>query len=512
MERGTVRAGDVTPSERPFYNPKHHEERPATVKLTGQVVDEASGLPVEARVQVLTSGGQFVRPSDALLKVGPGLPFFYCDGKFEVDVPRGRTSILVERGTEYNPRSLTVEASAAGCMAVDIALARWTELGSRGHHPGNTHIHYNQHEQRPDDRLRLDPRVEDLRVTAISILRRWDLPYASNKYAPGVLTDFSSAHHYVECGEECRHNDRHDSIEEGYGHVMFLRLTDEVKPMSRGFLVDDTDPDYPPLCFACDDARRQGGLVIWCHNGRGMEAPVAAALGKLDAFNLFDPYWMDPEYDLWYAMLNCGWRLPASTGSDWFICSANRVYVDTGGAFEADDWFSGLKAGRTFITNGPAVFLDIDGTKPGDVLELEPGVRAEVRVAWESFYAVEQIQVICNGNVVYEQAFRGEEETHRGEVVTDLRITHDAWVAARLGSNSRDSFFQPIYAHTSPVYITTGRPDPHAARSAAAFARGLDTAIEWIGRDGRFHNDQQRREVIDLFREGKNVYDGLAGT
>ena len=39
-------------------------------------------------------------------------------------------------------------------------------------------------------------------------------------------------------------------------------------------------------------SRRQGGIVVWCHNGRGMEAPVAAALGKLDGMNLFDPYWM----------------------------------------------------------------------------------------------------------------------------------------------------------------------------------------------------------------------------
>ena len=46
--------------------------------------------------------------------------------------------------------------------------------------------------------------------------------------------------------------------------------------------MDAFDPGYPPLSYACDDAHRQGGVVIWCHNGRGMEAPVAAALGKLD--------------------------------------------------------------------------------------------------------------------------------------------------------------------------------------------------------------------------------------
>ena len=128
-------------------------------------------------------------------------------------------------------------------------------------------------------------------MTAISILKRWDLEYASNKYPPGMLTEFSSTNHYVQCGEENRHNigGSHDT---GYGHIMLLNIRNIVEPVSRGLLVDKFDPDYPPLSYACDDTHRQGGIVIWCHNGSGLEAPVAAALGKLDAFNLFDPHWI----------------------------------------------------------------------------------------------------------------------------------------------------------------------------------------------------------------------------
>ena len=40
--------------------------------------------------------------------------------------------------------------------------------------------------------------------------------------------------------------------------------------------------------------------MIEGHNGLGMEVPVAAALGKVHAINLFDPWWMDP----WYGLLN----------------------------------------------------------------------------------------------------------------------------------------------------------------------------------------------------------------
>ena len=140
-------------------------------KIAARIVDAATGEAVEARVQVLTSGGVFAHPSDALLKVGTGLPFFYCDGEFSVDVPRGLTQVLVERGTEYVPARL--DPGGAGARHGGRSTCRWSAgrtWAQRGWHPGNTHIHYDHNERRPDERLRLDPRVEDLRLTAISVL------------------------------------------------------------------------------------------------------------------------------------------------------------------------------------------------------------------------------------------------------------------------------------------------------------------------------------------------------
>ncbi len=301
--------------------------------LTGKIIDGATAEAVEARVQVIGPGGDTLAPPDAMWKVGPGEPFFYSDGEFSLTVPRGRVQVLVERGTEYTPWRKTVDANKSGTVALDVELDRWADLPEKGWHPGNTHIHYDEKEGDPDRRLRYDSRVEDLRMTAVSILKRWDLNYASNKYPPGMLNEFTDTHHYVQQGEETRHNVE-DGWKMGYGHVMLLNLRNFADPISRGLLVDRFDPDYPPLSYACDDTRRQGGLVIWCHNGRGMEAPVAAALGKVDAMNLFDPWWNDVEYDLWYRMLNTGARLPASTGSDWFLCSGNRVYTHSDGPFD----------------------------------------------------------------------------------------------------------------------------------------------------------------------------------
>ena len=204
-----------------------------------------------------------LRPKGAIWKVGPGEPFFYSDGEFSVETTRGQYRVLVERGTEYTPWQTTVHVGKSEVATLDIALERWSDLPARGWHPGNTHIHYDENETLPDERLAYDSRIEDLRMTAISILKRWDLEYATNKYAPGVMNQYTDTHHYVQCGEETRHNSNR-SHEIGYGHVMLLNIRNVVDPLSRGLLVDRFEPDYPTvdLCLRRrQPAGRPGDLV-----------------------------------------------------------------------------------------------------------------------------------------------------------------------------------------------------------------------------------------------------------
>jgi hypothetical protein len=474
--------------------------------LHGHIVDHLTQQPVAAKVHVLDAGGRPAFPLQGIRKVGPGLAGFYADGEFLVELPSGLTTVLVERGTEYEPHEVTTRVSAGVPTELAVPLRRWTNLPELGWYPGNTHIHYDEHEDRPDDLLRLDPRVHDLHVTAVSILERRELPYAVNKYPVGLLTDFSSAHHAVDCGEENRHNRMPWEI--GYGHVLFLKLTEPVLPISRGVLVGDAEPDYPPLCFACDDARRQGGVTIWCHNGAGMEAPVAAALGKLDAFNLFDPYWvMQEEYAIWYHLLNCGIHLPASTGSDWYICSNNRVYVQTGDTFSYAAWLKGLTAGRTFITNGPALFLRVNDSCPGDTLTAQQGESLEIEITWQSHHPVNSVELVLNGQVADSQLFPSGSVS--GEWRTVLIAQEDGWLAARAFGDRRDSFYQPIFAHTSPAWLNVGQPAAARTLSASFFKRAIDDAIEWVRTTGRYASTQEREQVIDLFRAGQAVYSRL---
>jgi hypothetical protein len=230
-------------------------------------------------------------------------------------------------------------------------------------------------------------------------------------------------------------------------------------------------------------------------------------LGKLDAFNLFDPHWMDPEYDIYYRMLNAGTRLPASTGSDWFISSANRVYAHTGAPFEYRAWLEALRAGKTFISNGPELSLSVQGEGPGGEVESRPGERLSTVVDWKSHYPIGRAEVVLNGKVVASREMH--DGSTAGRLETDIEIPADAWIAARLSGDARDSFAQPVFAHTSPVYVTTGKASEERAEAARWFTDAIEKSLEWVLTKGKYYNDGQRREIVDLFREGQQVYKNL---
>lgn len=478
--------------------------------ITGTIVDAQSVNTLAAKVSVQGNGGLFHAPDGAIETVGTTDPYFYADGTFTVDLPRGQADVKVERGTEYAPLHVTVQVPLKGTVNLSLPLQRWIRLDEQGWYPGNTHIHYREFETRPEERLRFDSEVEDLTVTVVSVLQQQEFAYATNRFPVGRMEHPTRPNSVLDVGEETRHNAILGDSSSGYGHVMLVRLQEQVEPLSRGVLVDDSDPDYPPLIDACDSARSQGGVVIWCHNGWGMEAPIAASLNRIDALNLFDPYWLDTEYDLWYHLLNCGFRLPASTGSDWYICSANRVYTHLEDSFSYDSWLGALTAGESYITNGPVVEFKVEGHSPGESVDLRTRqpkqVTAEVR--WQAHRPIECVEVIMNGSVVAgEHTARGSTE---GKLSATLAAPNDGWIAARCSGKNRDSYGHAQWAHTSPVYLVTGSKDAATRDSAQFFVDRIERSQRWIAEKGRFEEAVHRQRMQQLFREGQESFLRLA--
>src|SRR5262249_48906414 len=169
-----------------------------------------------------------------------------------------------------------------------------------------------------------------------------------------------------------------------WGHMTLVNLRQVVEPVFTGFK-DTTNPDdVPTNADAADRAHRQGGLVNYTHiafdtadlyqgaySGKGL--PVDAALGKVDSVDINLSY--AGSVALWYRLLNCGFRLPASAGTDVFLNrlvgrlpGSDRAYVRVDGAFSYAGWIEGLRAGRAFVTNGPVVELSAGAPGPGGVV------------------------------------------------------------------------------------------------------------------------------------------------
>lgn len=472
--------------------------------LKARILDSENLRPVAAKLNLTGKDGSTIFPPGNILKVGYGSPFFYADGSFEVNVPSGPLEVTVERGIEYTPLTEMLDVPSSGILKVDLKIGRWINLAQLGWYSGNTHVHYRETETRPDDRLRLDPQVEDLKVLIISILHRWGISYSSNKYPVGHSHDFLGENYVTDVGEECRHN--MEDWNPGYGHVLFANIKRLVEPVSRGLLVNRDDPDYPPLCDACDEAHAQGGVVIWCHDGVGMESAVAIALGKVDALNLFDPV-PSVGYDYWYRLLNCGFKLPASSGTDWFICDSNRVYVFIGARFSYNAWLEGLKMGRTFVTNTPALFLSADGRMPGDTIELRGGSTLDLEVEARSCIPMNCVEIVKNGEVVHREELN--KGTREARFLAPIRIDESCWIAARCSGTSQTSSGHPIFGHTSPIYVEINQKRICRKEDAKFFADHIDKAMGWINERGKFRDKWQKQHLISLFNRARSVYEDL---
>jgi hypothetical protein len=181
------------------------------------------------------------------------------------------------------------------------------------------------------------------------------------------------------------------------------------------------------------------------------------------------------------------------------------VYTRSAPAFDYGDWLQALRDGKTFITNGAALGIRVNGEEPGSTIQAEPGSKVHVEIDWRSHYAVNRIEIIQDGAPVRTRDF--DQGSNEGTFDAEVTVDSDGWIAARLGSDSRDSFAQALWAHTSPVYLDSGGRAPSVrADDAQFFVDQIDDSLSWINTGGKFYTDAQRNEVLDLFASGRQIY------
>ena len=367
---------------------------------------------------------------------------------------------------------------------------------------GNTHLHLmNLTADDADEYLRQIPAADRLKVLFISYLERIkeDVNYVTNRHPVGDLRQFDATGVLVNNGEEHRHN--FGSYGEGYGHVMFLNINRLVKPVSLGSGITGGGTDDRPLRPGIEDARKQGGTVIWCHNTSGFEGVPNTLAGRVDALNVFDGSRTGTFEESYYRYLNIGMRLPVSTGTDWFVYDFSRVYAKVPGPLTVPKWLDAVKAGRCQATNGPLLTLRVDGKEVGDVLDLDRPKAVRVEVAATGRHDFQKLQLVQNGRVVQAEPGKMRDGVCTAGFVREVRLDEPACLAARIDSTARNELDQQLFAHTSPVYVDLAGERVFDVEAGRLLLRRMEEAREAIRSRGKFGGDAARDKVLAIYDE-----------
>jgi hypothetical protein len=222
------------------------------------------------------------------------------------------------------------------------------------------------------------------------------------------------------------------------------------------------------------------------------------------------PLW---AIEVYYKFLNCGFRLPVSAGSASGVMASplgfNRVYVHLQGGFDYHKWCRALKAGRSFGTNGPMLFLTVQGYEPGDEIKLASGKAngARLKVHAEAYTSgdLDRLEIIWKGQIMKSLSAGAAAQSLVADFEAD--VGRSGWVAARAFERPSEAV---RFAHTSPVYVKAPGDRGLVAEAARFFLRSIDREISFYDKLPTFRTEADRENMVTLFRRARGVYEGLA--
>ena len=435
------------------------------------------------------------------------------------DLPEGRYEISVARGPEYRAARASIEIVPGRTMMQTVALERWTDQRARGWYSGESHIHANYgygHWYNSPRTMLLQCAGEDLGVSNLMVANSDGDGVFDREYFRGRPDPLSDGRTVLYWNEEFRST--------VWGHMTLLKLTHLVEPIFTGFLKTTHPYDVPTNADIADLTHDENGLVNYTHpagnvadpylgaySAKGL--PMDIALGKVDSIDVMGVT-QKATAPLWYRLLNCGFRIPASAGTDCFLNrissglpGAGRVYVRVDGAFTYDGWIEGLKAGRTFVTNGPMVEFNVDGHAPGETIRVVAGASLRVRGQVTAQYALNSLQVIQDGKVVAEAKAAGDRLS--AEIEQLVTFERSGWVALRaLGPPHPGEPEFSLFGHTSPVYIEVPDRPIDVREDAAYFIAWIDRLGAQVSRRDRVPN-RSRQHVESRLAAARSVYEKM---
>ncbi|MDQ3808786.1 MAG: CehA/McbA family metallohydrolase, partial [Chloroflexota bacterium] len=475
---------------------RRYREPVGTLRIT--VVDRDDGRTIPARVSVTGPDGRSYAPDDAWRHADEAFVraerryeygYFHTPGTAKLTVPAGRFTVEVMRGPEYRVSRHEITVRPGKTLTHRVVLERLVVMPARGWWSGDLHVHmnYGGAYRNTPRHLAFQARAEDLHVVENLIVNKEqripDIGYFSGVPDPVSTKDLLLVH-----GQEF-----HTSF---WGHTGLLGLTDHyLLPDYAGYPKTAAASLHPTNALVSDLAHAQGAIVGYVHpfdtrpdpyneaEPLRYEMPVDVALGKMDYLEVmgYSDHLITSE--IWYRLLNCGFRIPAGAGTDAFPNFASlrgpaglvRVYVRTGAALDHGRWLAGIKAGKTFVTNAPLLEFSLGGKDVGDEIRLPPGHhRLRARVTMRSIVPIDHLEIIGKGKVVATVPLTGERVA--ADAAVTLPVSESGWYVLRAWSDRPTLPILDLYpfGSTSPIYVQVGDQPVRSRQDAEFFIKWSD--------------------------------------
>jgi Tol biopolymer transport system component len=502
----------------------------ATGMLRLAAVD-ASGAPVPVRFSVTGADGRGWAPDDAWRHADDGfdrkvrrfeMTYFHARGDATLRLPAGDYTVLATRGLEYAAATRTVSVAANATAEARIPLARLDDLPARGWWSGDLHVHmnYGGHYRNDPAHLRAQAESEDLHlVEDLVVNKEQRIPDVA--FFSGALDPVSTATTLVKHDQEF-----HTSW---WGHTGQIGLKEFLMlPDYAGYAETAAASLFPDNASISDLSHAQGGLSGYVHpfdppvpDPAGPDPltnglPIDVALGKTDYVEVVGFSDHRTTAEVWYRLLDCGFRLPTGSGTDAMANYAslrgpvgmNRVFARAGAPLDYRAFLAAVKAGRTFATNGPLLDFAVEGHEAGDEIVLPDGGRQLLaRVRMRSIVPVEKLEVVGSGGAVL-ATVPLEKGGTSADASVPLPAKASGWYVLRAGSRSAAEPVLDIYpyATTSPVYVTVGGKPVRSAGAARYFEAWIDRVRSAAAAHGGWNDEKEKGEVLERLDRAKAVF------
>jgi TolB protein len=510
---------------------RHYRSPSGTLRII--VTDSATGRAVPARISVTGSDGRSFAPDDAWryaddafdrsqrkLEIG----YFQTTGESVLTVPAGELSVVVIRGLEYEREIRPVHVAPGHPAVVRVPMHRIANLASDGWYSGDVHVHMNYGGTYRNDpaHLKTQARAEDLRVIENLIVNKEqrvpDISYFTGRLDPVSDSSFLLFH-----GQEF-----HTSY---WGHFGVLAPRSHILlPGYAAYVNTPAASLVPTNADVADLAHAQGALAGYVHpfdtypepadttQPLTDELPTDIALGKADYMEIVAFSDHRATARVWYQLLNCGFRIPAAAGTDAMANYAslrgpvglNRVYVHVDGPLTHDSWLAGLKAGRTFATNGPLLGFTMDGHPIGDVIHFDSTGRHTVHVhaRLRSIVPVDHLELVSRGQVIW-SAEGGSHPLTSADIDTTVVVDASGWYTLRAWSGHATPPIMDIYpfATTSPIYADVAGERVRSPSDKQYFLTWLNRLDADVRGYAWFNTEAERAHVLGQIAAARTVFE-----